>query len=88
MDGLTTEVQVLFLNQFAHVDNGIAHTPQCRVDAYTGLLGYFFKTKATVVAKQHYFALLFGQMHDEFADITGDLVIDQFVLNGIVRKLL
>ncbi len=51
--------KVVLLDQFTHVDQGIAHPAKGRIDANIGLFRDLLEAHAEVCPHDHYFALFF-----------------------------
>ena len=65
----------------AHVQNGIAHASQCRVDAYVCGVGNLFKRHILIEAHKHYLALRGRQEVHHSTYVGHYLVVDILVLN-------
>ena len=62
---LDCNANIVLVSQSAEIDERVAHTSQCCIDADSRLLCYFLETQLIVVTHEHHFALTFREQLDE-----------------------
>ena len=77
-------MDVVLLGQFAHIDEGVAHTAEGGVDADVGLFSDFLETQVFVETHEDDFALCFGQEADEGLYLVHRLGVDHFALTVLI----
>ena len=87
-NGSAGQGNLVFFNQFAHVNQGIAHATQSCINAYVGVVGNFLETHAAVMPHKNNLLLIFGQQFEYTAYIGADLLINQTVFDVGIRKLM
>ena len=74
-------------HHFAHVDQGVTHPAQGRIDAHPGQLGDFFEAHIGIVSQDHHLPLFFGELVDQLPDPAVGFGADHLVLPVFVREL-
>jgi hypothetical protein len=73
---LCSDHQLFFFNEFADIDEGVAHATEGGIDAHVGEACDFLEGHICIMAKDHYFSLLSRQHIDEDADAIIGLILD------------
>ncbi len=84
---LERKLYLVIVGHFSDVEQGVAHTAQCRVDAYLRSVGNFFETHVFVIAHDEYLALVVGQRGDEAAYVGMYLACDERVFDSSLAQL-
>ena len=84
---LERKLYLVIVGHFSDVEQGVAHTTQCRVDAYLRSVGNFFETHVFVIAHNEYFALIVGQRGDEAAYVGMYLACDERIFDSSLAQL-
>ena len=84
---LERKLYLVVVGHFSDVEQGVAHTTQCRVDAYLRSVGNFFETHVFVIAHNEYLALIVGQRGDEAAYVGMYLACDERIFDSSLAQL-
>ena len=61
------EADFLFSDHFPDVDQRVAHSSECRIDAHSREIGNFFKAEIGIMSQDNHFTLLRWQLIDQMA---------------------
>lgn len=79
--------KILLPDQLAHVDQGIPHSSERRIDAHAGVVGNLLETHSAIVPQVNHLSLIVGQLGDQLSYIGDHLIEHQGVFNIGGRKL-
>ena len=83
-----SQADFFLLHHFPHVDEGISHSTQGRVNAYISNISNFLKAESRIMAEDYHLALIIGQLAYKFPDILLDLSFYKMILNICFSKFL
>ena len=85
---IKSQADFFLLHHLPHVDEGISHSTQGRVNAHISNISYFLKAETRIMTKYDYLTLIVGKLAYQFPDILLDLSFNKMILHVCFSKFL
>ena len=83
---LSSHTDIEFLRQASEVDERIAHSSKCSVDADPSCVGNILEAESLIESHEHYFPLVGREFLDECLHVLQHLLVDDFFLPAVFER--